>query len=241
MLRTKTVSFLLSLAALALAVPTFAPGVALADEAPIAAKAPQPRVTTTGRFQRYLLNPGGKPMGLLLSDGRFVPTPRHAMPADAPVLAAGDTLQIESVVHTTPAGTVLARAVVQRNGTVIADASQIHGRHHRDHQGAGNEQHARHPHAALAPLAVTGKIGALIAGHHGHIRAIVLEDGTTASAHGLETMGLKVGDQVALAGKGGTYPMGKALRIEKITLPNGQVRDIPPHAHRAPAESQFPT
>ena len=44
---------------------------------------------------------------------------------------------------------------------------------------------------------------------------------------GLETLGLKAGDRIAVAGKGGTYAQGKALRIEKITLPDGTTRDLP--------------
>ena len=237
MLRTKSLSFLLTIAALAVAVPTFAPRAALADEAPVAHEA-APRVNTVGRFQRYVLAPGGRPMGLMLADGRFVPTPRHAMHHDAPGLTAGDVLQIESVVRTTPTGVVLARAVVQKDGAVIADATKVH-RHHHDHQGAGTEQHARreHRHVALTPVAASGKIAAVISGPHGHVRAVVLEDGTTAVAHHMETLGLKVGDKVALAGKGGVYPTGRALRIEKITLPSGEIRDIPPRVRRAPAEN----
>ncbi len=236
MIRTKSLSFLLTLAALAVAVPTLAPAAAFADEAPAAREA-APRVATTGRFQRYVLEPSGRPMGLMLDDGRFVPTPRHAIQPGAPALTAGDVLQIESVVHTTPTGVVLGRAVVQKDGAVVADASKA--REHRHEHRAGNENHARHEHrhVELTPVAVSGKITAVISGHHGHVKAVVLEDGTTAVAHDMGTLGLKVGDQVAMAGKGGVYPAGKALRIEKITLPSGEVRDIPPRVRRAPAEN----
>ena len=240
MLRTKSLSFLLALAIpFAVAVPAFAPATAFADPAPAAAEA-APRVATTATFERYVVGPHGRPIGLMLSDGRFVMTPRHAMRRDAPALNAGDALQIEAVAFNTPTGVVLGRAVVQRDGTLIADGNRAR-RHHEHHEGAKTERHERHAHTPLAEVAATGKIARVIDGPRGHVVALVLEDGTTAVAHHLEAFGLKAGDSIAVAGKGGVYPQGKALRIEKITLPSGEVRDIPRHVRHAPAADQYPT
>jgi hypothetical protein len=250
MLRSK-LSFLLSIA-LPLAVvagPALAPATALADAAqgpagtPVAA--PLPRTTVKASFLRYVLAPHGRPIGLLLSDGSFVHTPGHSIHRDAPQLVGGDAIEIEAVAVKTPAGTTMFRqAIVRRaDGTVIADATKAHGRHaHRGEGGQGGE-HKKwegHAHKALSPVAVSGKIGAIVTGPKGHVLALVLADGTTAVGHHLGELGLKVGDQVALAGQGGTYALGKSLRVEKITLPNGQVRDLPARTPRAPDPSQTP-
>lgn len=244
MLRSK-LSFLLSIA-LPLAVvagPTLSPTIALADDAPAAA--PLPRTTVKASFLRYVLAPHGHPMGLLLSDGSFVATPGHSIHRDAPQLVGGDAVEIEAVALKTPAGTTMYKhAVVRRaDGTVIADATKAHGRHAHRGQGGQGGEHKKwegHAHKALAPMTASGKIGAIVTGPKGHVLALVLGDGTTAVGHQLGTLGLKVGDQVSLAGQGGTYALGKSLRVEKITLPNGQVRELPAHPRRAPNPSQTP-
>lgn len=222
MFRAQTSKLVLSLVLpLAIAaVPALVSSTALAAPPDAPAAAPAPRTTFSAPFQRYLLEPNGRPMGLMLADGSLILTPRHAMPKDVPALAAGTKLDIEGVVKKTPTGTVVHRAVVKANGAVVADASQA--RHHQD--GEHKEHHAKHQ---LKAVSGAGQIAAIVAGHKGKVRALVLSDGTTAVGHGLETLGLKVGDQVSVAGMGGTYPLGKAVRIDKITLPNGQTRDLP--------------
>jgi len=251
MLRSKSLSFLLTIALpLALvAVPAVAPATALAmptENAP----APPPRTTVTASFQRYLLSPNGRTMGLMLSDGTFVHTPGRALHHDAPALQTGDKLEIEGVALKTPTGVIIRRAVVKAHGDVIADASAGHHRHaHRGQGGQGpgagqggqgqpREHHGKHHHD-LTPVVGNGQIAAMVSTPTGHVLALVLTDGTTASAHHLEALGLKIGDKVSVAGQGGVYPRGKALRIEKITLPNGQTRDIPRpvRVHQAPSQT----
>lgn len=239
MLRVKPISFLLALAVpLALAAPLVAaPSTALAEET---AKAPAPRATFSTTFQRYLLSPDGRPMGLLMTDGTFVATPGHSMAKDAPVLATGTKLEVDGVLKRTATGAVVHRAVVKANGGVIADASKARGRHAHRGKGhhEGKERHGKQR-AELKPVSGAGQIAAIVSSPKGRVHAFVLTDGTTAVAHGLETLGLKVGDRVSVAGVGGVYPLGKALRIEKITLPNGQTRDIPRPVRPAP-EGQNP-
>lgn len=235
MLRNKIRSFLLSLAvpAAVVAVPVLAPSTALAD-APAAA-APQPRSAFSAPFQRYLLAPNGKTMGLMLADGTFVGTPGHSLPADAPALQTGTKLDIEGVVKATPTGKIVQRAVVKVGGNVLADASKAHGRHaHRGqgHHGEGKEHHKKH--AELKPVTGAGQIAAIVSGPKGRIHALVLTDGTTAVGHGLDAMNLKVGDKISVAGMGGVYPLGKSVRVEKLTMPDGSVRDIPRPAPRQP-------
>jgi len=214
------------------AVPVLVPATAFAEDRPAAATVP--RTTLIAPFQRYLLMPNGRTMGLMLADGTFVFTPGRTLHKDAPSLTTGTKLEIEGVALKTPTGTIVKRAVVKVDGNVIADARKAHGRHaHRGEgkEGEGHERHAKHHHE-LKPVSGAGQIAAMVSSPKGHVHALVLTDGTTAVAHGIESLGLKIGDQVSVAGMGGVYPRGKSLRIEKITLPNGQTRDVPRPEHR---------
>jgi hypothetical protein len=243
MLRSKF-SFLLSLALplAVLAVPVLGSSTALAEETPAA---PTPRTTVSASFQRYVLSPGGRPMGMLLSDGTFVGTPGHSMAKDAPALAPGAKIDVEGEAMLTPTGTVIHRAVVKQNGTVVADATSAHGRRHHHHQdgqareGQARKHEGRH-HAVLTPMTAEGKVASIVSSPRGRVLAVVLADGTTAMGHGLKDLGLKVGDKVALTGEGGVYAQGKALRIEKITLPSGVVKELPKRTPRAVDPSQTP-
>jgi hypothetical protein len=239
MLRSKSISFLF-----ALAVPfavAFSPALASADPPPADAPAEAPeaaRTTINAAFQRYVLAPSGRPMGLLLDGGTFVRTPHHALNREAPQLKAGDTVEVEGVALKTATGMHMARAVVKQNGVVIADASQL-----REHHDRGHEDHAawrQKHHVELSDMSGAGKVQSLISTPKGRILAVILEDGTTAVGRDLASLGLKVGDQVSFEGKGGTYTQGKALRIHTITMPDGQTRELPRRAPRAPESNQTP-
>ncbi len=240
MLRSKSISFLF-----ALVVPVavaFAPALASAEPPPADAPAQvseAPRTTVNAAFQRYVLAPSGRPMGLLLDGGTFVRTPHHALNRDAPQLKAGDMVEVEGVAVKTETGMHMARAVVKQNGIVIADASQLRPRHDRSREdrAAWRQKH----HVELQDMSGAGKIASVISTPRGRVLAVVLEDGTTAMGHGLGSLGLKAGDQISFEGKGGTYTQGTALRIAKITLPNGETRELPRRAPRAPENSQAPS
>ena len=182
MLRSKSISFLFTLAvpfAVALS-PALASAEPPAADAP--AEAPEAaRTTLSAAFQRYVLAPSGRPMGLLLDGGTFVRTPHHALNRDAPQLKAGDMLEVEGVALKTETGVHVARAVVKQNGVVIADASQLRHRHHdkgREDHAAGHERH----HVELQDMSGAGKIASVISSPRGRVFAVVLEDGTTAWA-----------------------------------------------------------
>ncbi|APR75456.1 Hypothetical protein A7982_00802 [Minicystis rosea] len=223
MKRRNPLSFLLALAlpcaGLAMtAAPAFA-------EPPPAAKATSP-VTMDGRFQRYVVNPRGKVMAIAMQDGSIVHVPRHATLGAAAALKPGDALRIEGFGARTPTGTVITRALVRQNGAVIIDGTKPLGR--RERRDGDGEQRAQHrQRQPLAPLTATGRVTGVVSSPRGHAHALLLDDGTTASGPGLETLGLKVGDRVSVSGKGGAYAPGKALRIETITLPSGETRTLP--------------
>jgi hypothetical protein len=240
MLRSRAFEILLSIA-LPLAVaaaPAIAPREARADGPAAAPHAPPQRTAFNAQFQRYLLMPDGRTMGLMLRDGTFVFTPGHALHRDAPSLETGAQLDIEGAVRHTPTGNIVRGAVVRVNGNVIADARKAH-RRHAHHEGHAKDHQGKHHHE-LQPVTGAGQIAAIVSSPQGHVHALVLTDGTTAMAHDLETLGLKVGDRVSVAGMGGAYPRGKALRIDKITLPSGQTRDIPHPVRHQPEPGQGP-
>jgi hypothetical protein len=225
-------SFALPLAAAA--VPIFAWSTAFAEPPPAAQEAP--RTTFTGTFQRYLLMPNGRTMGLMLSDGTFVATPGRALKHDAPSLTTGTKLEIEGVALRTTTGMIVRRGVVKLEGNVIADATKAHRHHHHE----GGEAREHHDRPALQAVTGAGQIAAIVSSPRGRVQALVLTDGTTAVAHGLESFGLKIGDRITVAGKGGVYPRGKSVYVEKITLPNGQTRDVPKPAPRDRERGQGP-
>jgi hypothetical protein len=233
MFRASTTKLVLSLLVpFAVAVvPAFVSSEALAAPPDAPAAAPAPRTTFSAPFQRYLLEPNGRPMGLMLADGSVVLASHHAIAKDAPVIPAGTKLDIEGVVRRTATGTIVQRAVVKANGAVVADATK--GKAH--HQEGEQKEHRQR--VQLKAVSAAGQVAAIVTGPHGKVHALLLSDGTTATGHGIEGLGLKVGDQVSVAGMGGAYPLGKAMRIEKITLPNGQTRDLPrPQRHAPPPE-----
>jgi hypothetical protein len=232
MFRINRLSIVLSLTLAAVAA---APSVALADAPAATPHVSAPKVTAQARFQRYLLAPNGHVMGLLMQDGSVVRLSHQGMQPDAPALQTGDALQVEGRALKTATGTFYVRALVSKDSKVIAD-----GRHHE--KSADGEKGKRHrgQKQALQNVSAKGRVAAVITNPRGGVMAVVLDDGTTAIGSHMETLGLKVGDAIAVAGKGGAYAQGKALRIEKITMPDGTTRDLPKpeHHHR---QKQAPT
>lgn len=127
-------------------------------------------------------------------------------------------------------------------GEVNADApkvegqtGEIAGKHHGKHAGkhhgkhAGWKKHGKHDLSSLAAVSSKGTVEVILAGHHGKAHAIVLSDGTVAYApfkSDLAALGLKKGDAISVSGKGGEYPLGRALVLESIELPNGDVKTL---------------
>ncbi len=199
-----------------------------AAQAKAAAVAP---TVTQGRFQRYLVSPRGDTMGLLLDGGTVVRMHPGAMTKGAPELKAGDAVSVEGRVKKTPTGQSITHALVKRGSDTIADGTARKG-HERGKKGdhkKGDHKKGEHDKSALAPLSSTGKVVAVVSGHKGRVAGVVLDDGTTAYAGhktDLGALGLKVGDQVTLTGRGGVYPRGKGMKIEQVKLPSGTSRTL---------------
>jgi hypothetical protein len=202
---------------------------AFAQTPPPAAAAAAP-VTVDGRLARFVLSPRGHVVALVLTDTTVVHVaPREADGAVA-ALKPGAALHVEGKLHQTPTGNIITHAVVQHDGKVIADGSKAHRRGHHGHQ---RREGARGDKPQLAPMSVTARVTQVLAGPKGRVHTVLLDDGTTATGFGLETLGLKSGDRVTVNGKGGAYPLGKAVHIDTITLPNGETRTLP---HPAPRQ-----
>jgi hypothetical protein len=222
MIRKSRLAILLALALpVAVAGVAFAPSFVAAGPPGAAASAAAP-INLDARFQRYLLSPTGKVRGLLLAGGTAVHLSRHALAKDAPDLQPGDLVHVEGKAMQTPTGTVISRALVQKGGVVIADGRKIEGK--KEGRGEAKSRKGKGRRQELSPITSTGKISALVSTKRGRVLFVVMEDGTTASTRkgGLE--GLKVGQQVTLSGKGGTFAKGKAMAVRSITFANGETR-----------------
>lgn len=108
-----------------------------------------------------------------------------------------------------------------------AKGEHAKGEHHEgwkkgEHKGdkAAWAQKMKDKHAAelasLSDLSVSGKVSMVIPGRHGKGGAVLLDDGTVVWTHGEITA--KQGDVITAAGKGGTYPIGKALFVETLAV-----------------------
>ncbi len=176
-------------------------------------------------------------MGLLLDGGTVVRMHPSAMTKGAPELKAGDAVSVEGRAMKTPTGQNITHALVKRGSDTIADGTAMKG-HERGKKG--DHKKGDHDKSALAPLSSTGKIVAVVTGHKGRVAGVVLDDGTTAYAGyktDLGALGLKVGDQVTLTGRGGVYPRGEGMKIEQVKLPSGTSRTLAaaPRHHRGHA------
>jgi hypothetical protein len=186
---------------------------------------------TAARAKAAAVAPRGDTMGLLLDGGTVVRMHPGAMTKGAPELKAGDAVSVEGRAMKTPTGQNITHALVKRGSDTIADGTAMKGHEHGkkgDHK-KGDHAKGEHDKSALAPLSSTGKIVAIVTGHEGRVAGVILDDGTTASAghkSDLGALGLKVGDQVTLTGRGGVYPRGKGMMIEQVKLPSGSSRTL---------------
>lgn len=177
-------------------------------------KAKKSRVAVDATFERYLLDAHGHVRGLLLKDGSLVHAPEAAVRDTS--MKAGDALKIEAHAKTTGSVTSYGRALVKKNGTVVVDATK------KVERGEKAKSTGK-----LAELSASGKIAFFLYGHKGVVNGVVLADGTVAHAGkgaSLDEYKLKVGDAVTVSGKGGSYALGRSLKLESIKLPNGDVK-----------------
>lgn len=175
------------------------------------------------KFSRFLLSPHGEIRGLLLEGGGIV----HVRPAAVrdTSLKAGDALKIEGFGK--PGHYFGAK--VTKGSTIVVEGVEG-GKHGKDGKhGKGGKKGDKKAKAALSPMTSTGTVTTLLEGKKGKVHGVVMSDGTVAYAGhkgDLGALGLKKGDAVTLTGKGGSYALGRAMKIDEVKLPSGAVKKI---------------
>jgi hypothetical protein len=191
-------------------------------------------VAVDAKFSRWLLSPRGEISGMLLEDGALVMIPPHAAKELKPAaLAKGDAVHVEG--FTKEGSGVYAFASVKKGDQVVIAAPQKPDgekggfRKHeggRKHDGEGRKHEGKNL-EGLADVSATGKVLAVLPGRHGNARGYVLEDGTVAYVHAKgQDLGVKKGDAITVTGKGGNYELGTSLVVKKITLANGETKEL---------------
>jgi hypothetical protein len=172
--------------------------------------------TVDGSFQRWLVSPRGDALGIMLADGTIVKLPHGA--AGIPALKTGDPLHVEGRAHQVDQSRVMAHATVSKEGQVLFEATKAKGE-----KPAEREQGQK-----LQPMTATGKVIALIPARKDALLGVVLDDGTTVvfghPGSGGSDVGVKVGDQITVEGRGGTYPIGTGIMAQSVKLPSGETK-----------------
>lgn len=197
------------------------------------------------KFARWLPTPNGKIAGMMLDNGSIVHFHHDAI-TDASSLKAGDAVHVEGVQK----DSVIKHASVSKDGNVLIKAPEFdskkfaHKKHewkkgdHKKHEWKKGDKSAfiekmKEKHAAdlaaLTDVTAKGTIEAVIPGRHGGVHGYVLSDGTVAYAphhSNVAELGLKKGDSITLAGKGGSYDIGKSMIVSSVTLPSGETKTL---------------
>ncbi len=198
------------------------PVLAVSGEA-LAGKGGKSKGTPTSveaKFSKWMLTPHGTIGGIVLENGTVIRVHEDAVRDTS--LEAGDTIHVDAQAK----GTVFFKAKITKAGKVVVEDDKKHA------PGSKGGDKKKHDASKLSAVSVSGTVANVIPGHKGKVNAIMLSDGTAAYApHGkdatdLGSFGLKKGDTVTVTGKGGTYPLGKALVIESIKLPSGDVKKL---------------
>jgi hypothetical protein len=162
---------------------------------------------TTGVFDHFLLNPHGRPDGLILQDGREVHFPPHMGPEIEQAIAPKAKLSIRAV---RPRGAeVLAAVAIDINGKRIDD------------QGPPEPHDKKPPHPHREDAEAEGVIARFLHGPKGERRGLMLEDGLQVRfpKHLEEETELPdIGAKVSLHGKALDTPHGRVLEVKALHL-----------------------
>ncbi len=173
-----------------------------------------------GKFSRFLLSPHGEIRGLLLDNGGIVHV--HPSAVRDTSLKAGDAVKIEGFGK--PGHWFGAK--VTKNGAVVVE--KVAGKPGKPGKGEKKKGDKKSK-GALSAITSTGTVTTLLEGRKGKIHGVVMSDGTVAYAGhkgDLGALGIKKGDALTLTGKGGSYALGRAMKIEEVMLPSGAVKKL---------------
>lgn len=166
---------------------------------------------TTGKLQRFLLNPHGDVDGLLLEDGTQVHTPPHLSHELLHKLGPGDAVTVHGV-KPRHADLIVAVAIDIANGERIAD----HGPPHHE------PPHHKHP-----PMQDTehhGTIRQLLHGPKGNVHGALLHDGVVVRfpPHCADAVKPLLGGDAPLQVRGHALKTPHGTVIEAQALGNGE-------------------
>jgi hypothetical protein len=100
------------------------------------------------------------------------------------------------------------------------------GRRHRHGQGMGRMHQMQQRIQALPIRVASGTVQTLIAGPRGHLRGVLLSDGTSVTfdhqlSRAAQAQGLAVGQNLRVQGHGEQYARGVAVMAQQVTFANG--------------------
>jgi hypothetical protein len=184
-------------------------GLALATAPAVAQpEAAQPAATLEGSVQRLLPNPHGDLDGLLLADGSEVHLPPHLSDALKATVAPGDAVRVEGW-RENPYRVRAWRITDLSSGRSVEDRPP-------------DPRAAPPTLAPLTPLAVQGRIVALLHAPRGEIDGAVLDDGSVVRfpprAADVWQSRLRLGALVTASGYGTENDNGRALEATRLGL-----------------------
>ncbi|HXX29329.1 MAG TPA: hypothetical protein VEJ89_01270 [Myxococcaceae bacterium] len=184
------------------------------------------RMQRSASIDKVLVGPRGEVFALLLAEGSVVVLPPHL--ASDLGFEPGQRVQVEGDAVQTPLNFVYHRVRLTRAGVLLISAPQP-----GEGRPPGAPPDGPPPGDPVAETETTrsGTLEAFLAAPDGRVNGLVFADGTVAMGgphQSIDVSGLTRGTSLQISG---TAPAGAAaLRLERMTLPDGTVRALQPLA-----------
>jgi hypothetical protein len=201
-----------------------------------------------GTVARYIVGPAGHVRGFQLDTGAVVMTRGREGDALAQQLPAGQTVRVDgftangntqmlrrATVHGADGAVLVApRQALAQGAMEAAQAGHAGFQAHRSWTRRDPEMRARMI-AELEQLPMrnaSGTVSTVLTGPRGHVNGVLLSDGTSVffthmMSREIQHRGIRVGEAVRVAGRGGAYPHGASLLAEQMTFANGGAINAP--------------
>jgi hypothetical protein len=211
--------------------------------------------STQGAIRRFVLGPMGRVRAVVLDNGKLIELGRHGDRA-AQSLGVGARVQAQGYASAQAPDTLVGATVRDASGAVLVQphprmierltqqpgaqggwgphgrgGMRGHGRFGRGQPDARGPQDRgallRQRIAQLPQRSASGTVQTLLVGPRGHIRGVLLQDGTSvtfdrALSRAATQQRLTVGQTLSVQGRGDQYARGVALFAERVTFANGQ-------------------
>ncbi len=203
-----------------------------------------------GNVVRFVLGPMGRVRALVLNTGAVVML-GHDGEAVATRAGVGSAIRAQGFASTASPTTIMAATIMDASGAVISQPNpralaRVQGQPpqgmqggmqrgmHHGRRGFARGQHAGRGHRGQAmarmqqlPMrSANGTVQTLIAGPRGHVRGVLLSDGTSVMfsrdlSRAATAQGLAVGQTLRVQGHGDQYARGVAMLAQQVTFANG--------------------